>query len=271
MRKFVTGGSGTIGSRLVSLGFEPLDVRDIQQLVRRVTDSSKPFVLVHCAGIVGPDLVDSNPDLAWSVNVRQTSALANALATLPNLFRFVNVSSSHVYASSENPVSESAEVSPRSLYALQKLEAERLVYEAFADRSGDFLIARVFSILDLVKVAKFSLGGSLANIVQGQRETEIRFADDVRDFLAPLQVAECLYSLALKQTVDPLLNVASGQGLTVRDASALALAAYGAQPKPHNFISGKSTFPYQVADVSLLARHYGRSPTLAFQEVDLFS
>lgn len=159
MKLLVTGGAGYVGSTLTHAllsaghgvrvldslerggrallgvwshpGFELLagDVRDPELAGRAVVGVDG---VVHLAAIVGDPACARQPDLARSVNLDATLQLLD-LARRAGVRRFVFASTCSNYGripDASEPVSETSELRPVSLYAETKVAAERAILAA---------------------------------------------------------------------------------------------------------------------------------------------
>lgn len=84
----------------------------------------KPDVIVHCGAMTHVDNCELNPDQSYQQTVQSTINLI-ALAKECNA-RFVYISTDYVFDGKQGPYAEDAPVSPLSVYARHKLEAEQL-------------------------------------------------------------------------------------------------------------------------------------------------
>jgi len=139
-RFLITGGQGMLGRSFESeiAGFpgcvvrapgrEELDVRDPAAMQAAVTDAQDGWV-VHCAALVNVEGCAREPDLARAVivdgtrNAIELARAANARLFFPQTFL--------TYDGASNPIPESEAQRPLALYGEMKLEAQRLVEDAF--------------------------------------------------------------------------------------------------------------------------------------------
>ncbi len=96
----------------------------------KMVDLAEPDVIVNCVGIVGHDLVESNPIEAEDINVVLPERLAKL--TQERGLGLIHFSSDSVYSGNpeEAPFSEKSLTVPFSLYGHQKLESEIRVLQA---------------------------------------------------------------------------------------------------------------------------------------------
>ena len=164
----VTGGTGYVGSALVPRLAKKYPVRvlctedfgnpiagtegvefikgDITN-TKQVKDAMVGVEsVIHLAAIVTDELVDMNRGLGYRVNVGGTDILLGA-ALRAGVERFVYASSSSVYGKQNGqPATELTEPNPQTVYAVQKLDAERNVLGfGFADGVDNMTVTAVRS------------------------------------------------------------------------------------------------------------------------------
>jgi len=245
-----TGKSGTIG-RHFGTRVKRLAI-DLSQEIWSDTNLniSNGDIVIHCAAIVGNEAVLRNEKLAYQVNVLATRKLAQ-LARKKGASRFIYVSTAHVYANKETLITELDSVAPQNMYAEQKYEAETSVVEELSESNTEFCIARVFSVLDW-DVKAFTLGGSIRKLLDSRSGELLTNCDDIRDFLTPKTVADSLIAIAGKPGLIGVVNVCSGQGVTVRTAAQVMFEKSGIELPLEKTVAGNSLNPVLVGDNSKL-------------------
>lgn len=250
MNIYATGSTGTIGQHFT--GVFPLEGR----LLPYSYDATKlvsPAAVLHFASIVGVEKVNSNAEEARKVNVDGTIKLAKDVFHNTDA-KFVFASTSHVYDKSHFQLHEYSELKPRSNYALQKLEAEIACKEIFKNSPERLLILRIFSILGWSCGPK-TLAASIIHHLDNPELSPIKNGSDVRDFLSPKQVASISRSLSVNDKAFGIVNVCSGQGITVGEAASVFAAQRGS-----HFIScdeGTSDVPFLVGSNTNLKKLLG--------------
>jgi nucleoside-diphosphate-sugar epimerase len=104
------------------------DVRHLDQVVPALVGAD---AVVHLAELVGDPLCAHNPVMTLEINYLATAAIVLACQYL-QLTRFVYISSCSVYGASANPdtvLTEESPLSPVSLYAKLKIEAEQFILQ----------------------------------------------------------------------------------------------------------------------------------------------
>jgi nucleoside-diphosphate-sugar epimerase len=101
------------------------DLRDIEAIVRASRDAD---AVVHLGGLVGDPACALDHQLTKEVNLEATRTIARAARGL-GVQRFVFASSCSVYGSSDELLDEESALDPVSLYAISKMESERILLE----------------------------------------------------------------------------------------------------------------------------------------------
>ena len=250
MAIYATGTTGTIGSKFSSK-VTPIRVDFLEDAFpTNLPEFTCKDFLIHLGGIVGADLVASNIQRAYAINVEATVKIAKKFISESGKL-FVYVSSSHIYAPSFEKLTEDSKVAPQSHYAKQKLEAEKSLQALFNRVPERLCIVRVFSILDW-DVAPFTLGGGIAKLASKDEIHQLRNADDVRDFLTPQKVAESLEEIIRSQNLFGIVNLCSGEGTSVANAARAMLLKRNHEVPENRILHEKSSNPYVVGSNSKL-------------------
>jgi dTDP-4-dehydrorhamnose reductase len=130
----VTGASGQLGSELcrqlgvvaVPLTREKLDLSDFGQLNRTIADL-RPSIVINTAAYTQVDKAEQEPDLCRQINALAVGALAEACNQYDAML--VQISTDYVFGSKAErkvPYTETDAPNARGVYAITKLEGERL-------------------------------------------------------------------------------------------------------------------------------------------------
>jgi dTDP-4-dehydrorhamnose reductase len=167
-RILITGGSGKLGRELKKLFPDALtpthaemDISNAKSVVDYFTDPEHSISLViHTAAITDVRKCEEHKDVAIAVNVSGTRNIVNA-AERSNA-KMIHISTACVFNGETAPFCETDVPEPKNIYAMTKLEAEKVVqsyknhliirtnfvaYEpwlfpaAFTDRYGTYLYA----------------------------------------------------------------------------------------------------------------------------------
>ena len=114
------------------------------------------------------------------VNVTGLERLASIFVEKTNS-KFIYVSSSHVYRTSSNKISEVDAIEPQNLYAEQKYEAEECLQRIFVKCLERLVIVRVFSVLDW-GMGPNTLGNAISQLAK-HSSWVLQNGKDIRDFL----------------------------------------------------------------------------------------
>ena len=250
---FATGTGGTIGKHFGSrVSKIVIDLENMEKSFS-IPDLELKDIILHAAGIVGSINVNAIPDKSHTINVVGSSKLAK-YACDKNIARFVFVSSAHVYASSDLILDENSSTRPITMYAKQKLEAERNITEIFESAQEKLCIVRIFSVLDW-DVSDFTLGGAIKKLAEINSQSILRNIDDVRDFLTPNQVANALIAIANEPSLTGIVNLCSGVGTSVLNATQKMFESSGVKFPAERMVKGNSDNPYMVGTNSKLTSH----------------
>jgi nucleoside-diphosphate-sugar epimerase len=183
-------------------------------------------VLFHVAGPASVVASLEAPTEFARIHVAGTATALEA-SRRAGVARFVHVSSAEVYGVPErNPVDEAHRLQARSPYAAAKIGAERMV-EAFRFAHGlEAIILRPFSVYG----PRQSAGGVVARVVQQALTADAIELVDLtprRDFCFVEDVVDAMVLAADRRVAGdaPILNVASGVGVTIGELARAAAAA----------------------------------------------
>ncbi|OHE71209.1 MAG: hypothetical protein A2007_02830 [Verrucomicrobia bacterium GWC2_42_7] len=178
--------------------------------------------ILHLAALVPTNLVKEDPLKAFDVNVGGTINLLTELSTadLSKRCWFFYASTSHVYKSSDNPITERNEVSPVSLYGKTKQMAEDVVIETgkVLQYNLEICIGRIFSFYHKTQRSPFLYPTIIKRLEEEDLSKPffLHGADSVRDFLNAEEVVDIIIALSEKRTTG-IYNIASGKGIKIRD------------------------------------------------------
>jgi UDP-glucose 4-epimerase len=266
MTFLITGGTGVIGAyvarRLLELGedvvatssrgdatllgpirnqvqLERCDIRDTDTM-ERLLERHRPDAVIHLAAAL-PALCSQAPALAVEINVTASAALYAASARL-DVRRFVYASTKSAYGP-ELPleygppeyraIPEDLPAHPLWMYDVTKYAGE-LVLAAQQRQGGPELTSLRFATI--YGPGKGHRHGGAAGLtvlieagIRGQAYTLERGGDQVDDVIWVGDAAEGIVRAARAATpLRPLYNIATGEGIAVRDFAAVVAGAYPA-------------------------------------------
>lgn len=221
MKVGITGSSGVLGTiverKLNEKGYKVKcfegDIREIKELEDWIK-SDKFDSIIHLAAIVPPTEVKESLAKAFEVNSVGTRNLVEILSKeAPNTWMFY-ASTSHVYKSSPEPISEDGEIEPISEYGLTKYAGEVLAKMSYKN----LCIGRIFSMYHDTQKPPFLYANMISRLKKEDltKEFELYGAESVRDFLNAEEIADIIISLMEIKAVGTF-NIASGKGIKIRD------------------------------------------------------
>lgn len=228
MRIFVTGANGVLGRHvcrhLVTIAPDAevipnsADLTQADAIKTTLAEAGALDLVLHLAALVPVTEVKNDPARAYAVNVTGTANLMAGLAANGQTPRVLYCSSSHVYASSADPLREDAPTDPVSLYGKTKMLGEQAASYFAQAADIDLCIARVFSIHDPTQTGPY-LRPALMRRFETEDLTQpfkLPGANSLRDFLTAEEAARRVVLLATS-TATGVVNVGSGIGTKVAD------------------------------------------------------
>ena len=265
---FITGGAGFIGSKLVgrlveqneiviydnfrrnslkqnSFATHPNltvidgDILDYPKLRQAITGSQ---IVVHCAAVAGIDTVIKHPTETMRSNMVGTAKVIEAAATISNLERFVNFSTSEVFgreafrSEETDSTSIGAVGEARWTYAVSKLAAEHLT-KAYHQEFG----------MPTVSVRPFNVYGP-GQVGEGAMTTFIRRATNCEDLLIHGDGNQIRAWCYIEDFVDGLLTAiahpaAVGESFNIGNARAV-ITVYGLAQTILRVVGGDSKIKF---------------------------
>jgi len=159
-------GRQSLGEFLSHRRFELIegDTTDITKLTQALNGAS---AVIHLAGLVGDPACAVNPTFTRHTNIVATR-MAKDVAQSLGIFRFIFASSCSVYGTSEEAVTEDAELKPVSLYAQSKIDSENELL--FGGRDNFFVtVLRFATVFGHSRRPRFDL---VANLFTAQAITD---------------------------------------------------------------------------------------------------
>jgi|FLOH01.1.fsa_nt_gi dTDP-4-dehydrorhamnose reductase len=120
----------------------PLDITDNKR-VKQVIEKEQPDTILHLAAMTNVDGCETNPELAFKINV----SAVETLCTLTENRHFIHISSDYVFDGNKGPYSETDKVNPINVYGQNKLDSENIVKKY----KGTWTIVRTNVVFDYTK------------------------------------------------------------------------------------------------------------------------
>jgi len=241
----VTGGAGFIGSEVVSqlikknavvtvldnfssgkkqylpknnkkLKIIKGDITDEKIVKRAVKDQES---VIHLAAL--PFIPDSfyypadffNVNTTGSVNLLWKSIQSNSVD------RFIHISTSEVYGSAQFvPMDENHPTAPHSTYAVSKLAGDRVAFTLHKENGFPVVIIRPFNSYGPKYTQPYIIPEIMNQLLNGTKELMLGNVDATRDFTYVSDTADAIIrSLSSKKAVGEIINVGSGNEISIRD------------------------------------------------------
>lgn len=306
MKVLVTGADGFVGRRLVSRlladGREvyaavrpgqssagddlagdgrsavrclPLELADPESVRRCVAESYD--AVVHLAAVSSGPEAAADPGYAWVVNAAGTARIAGLLAEAKRTGRgdplLLVVSTGEVYGrGDEAPRRETDPVAPCSPYAASKAGAEQAALQAWRRTGLRVVVARAFGHTGPGQDTRFVVPAFAQRLKVAKRlgapVVKVGTLEPVRDILHVEDVIDAYARLLTRGQPGETYNVASGQGIALRDLFFTLAAMLGIRPVPEADpdLMREADIPYLVGDAGKLRTHTGWAPRRSLED-----
>lgn len=240
---FVTGASGSLGTRLVRRLSTASPKRVVAFARQPVSSRERGFALPGVENKAGSILCDSDLDqalldcdvvfhLAGLVNVACSASdpasyfESNTLGSIRTfdacrrngVSRVIYTSTGYVYGIPKNsPISEDHPTAPLSPYAASKLAGEYALHGFCSGQSMVGRIARISNIYGASNLTSNVTGSSISQALLQQGEIKLRNLASVRDFIHADDVVEALLLFAavdIQSTECATVNISTGKGVS---------------------------------------------------------
>lgn len=246
-----------------------LDVRSAPD-VDAMLEHAHPDIIVHLAGIAFPPAAERDPAAAYDVNtlgaVRLLSSVARHRAAGAGDPVVLIVGTAFQYGrhdESEQPLSESAELRPVSVYGASKAAQEIAALQAARDRGLRVICTRSFNHSGPGQPADYLLPALVKRVTQLRAGDALRVGNDtVRDYLHVADVADAYVALCERGRPGEVYNVSSGIGVGAHQLArdVLLQAGVRADISTDPSLMRATDIPMLVGSPAKLARDTGWTP-----------
>ena len=249
MKLLATGCSGGLGRYI--LADTEIDFRNFQSnnSLSSLEVHSNESALIHLAAMTNIREVQDNPVESYKVNVTSSLDLFRTFAKNGGK-RFIFASTGHVYGKTlvDRLSSEKDLLNPLSLYAEQKISAEKSLLQEAENSGVELITLRIFSIFGMGMKSHFLAGRIEAAVKNLDSFPKVLNSEDVRDFSSPSDIASLIQkSVGIPVRGSLTINLCTGQGITVREI----VKSNFPDITDDCFVTGNSETPRLVGDPKL--------------------
>jgi dTDP-4-dehydrorhamnose reductase len=212
MKIFITGGSGLVGSNVLSYfkendctvigshlshqtkGTVFFDTINLKNVANFDLVNYAPDVIVHCGAMTNVDLAEEKPEESFLNTITSTRNLIELAKQ--NKTKFIYISTDYVFNGETGFYKESDSPNPINIYGKHKLEAEKIVLESL----NDSLVIRITNVYGKEERNK-NFVARLVNQVKNCQDIELSLPYD--QYATPINardVAKALWILINKKS-----------------------------------------------------------------------
>ena len=223
----LTGAKGVLGRSIQeywrNVDWVPFtgDIRFFTDVSKWICDSQPLDGLIHLAAMVPTKKVEENPFEAFQTNVVGTCHILEAVknTNLNNNSCWIFLaSSSHVYGSSEQPLSEDAILKPMSIYGETKRQAEEWANIYLKNSGLNICIGRIFSYSSKLQAKEYLIPSLIEKINNAAKNSvlEIYGLHGTRDFISTGEICRVIRHFFEKR-ITGTINIGSGEPVKLFD------------------------------------------------------
>lgn len=221
----ITGSTGVLGRILneklkapdYNISNFKGDIREMSEIRKWLVDSNFDLIF-HFASIVPVKKVNNDPLNAMRVNAGGTfNLLYEIINNRLNPWIFYP-SSSHVYQSSDNSISENDLIKPQSLYGETKLHGELVIEYVKKFYEINICIGRIFSFYHDYQETPFLYPTTIERLSNHNKNKsfEVYGGNNTRDFSNAEEIIDIIIKLS-ELKYNGIINIGSGKGTKVVD------------------------------------------------------
>ncbi|PDH19047.1 MAG: NAD-dependent dehydratase [Pelagibacterales bacterium MED-G41] len=250
----LTGSTGSLG-KVVLKNFR---LKKINTFKNDITNRKKVFewiqknnfdVIIHLAAVVPIKTVNKNRTKAKNVNFYGTKNIVDACVK-SNISWFFFSSTSHVYSSSKNKISENFSTKPISFYGNTKLQAEKYIIKKLNKKKISYCIGRIFSTTNKDQKKGYLIPDLKKRISKSKKKLVLKNLNHFRDFISMTNISKVIFYL-LNKRYKGIINIASGNPIHLKDIALTILKKHN--KKNYEFIDN-TTATSLVGNISKLKK-----------------
>ncbi|MFC1854846.1 NAD-dependent epimerase/dehydratase family protein [Candidatus Dependentiae bacterium] len=214
---FSTGNVENLNNVLHKIELIVGDIRSKEDCGKAVADKS---VIFHMAAIASVPEAEKNPQKCKEINVMGTKTLFSATADQKLAPKIIFSSSAAVYGDHKGVCRESIKPNPLSIYAVSKLEGERLCQNYCKRNNACAIALRYFNVYGKTQAQKKENSGVIATFTAALKSgCKITFFGDgsqMRDYVHVSKVVDA--NMVAAASIIPefdIFNVASGKSISL--------------------------------------------------------
>ena len=225
----LTGHTGSLGkiiknkNKNVKFSFYKNDIRN-RRKVSEWIQKKKPDLLIHLAAIVPIKEVEKNRKYALEVNYHGTKNIVDSILR-SNIKWFFFASTSHVYGSNKNKISEKFSTKPLTFYGLTKLKAEKYIIKKLKKSKTKYCIGRIFSTANNKQKKNYLVPDLIKRIKHTKKKILLTNLNHYRDFISMILINKIIFVL-FKKNFSGIINIGTGKKIYLQNIAKYILKKY---------------------------------------------
>ena len=216
----ITGYTGSLGKEIIknnsiySLSYFKGDIRKKNDIFNWLNNNQLDAI-IHLAAIVPIKVVNGNKKKAYDVNYNGTKNLINVVKNF-NLKWFFFASTSHVYSSQKNKITEKTLIKPISYYGKTKYLSEKYLIKKLKETEINYCIGRIFSTTNKNQKKNYLIPDLKKKIKSAKKKIILNNLNHYRDFISMKDISKIIFFLA-KKKYQGIINIGSGKKVYLKD------------------------------------------------------
>lgn len=250
----ITGSTGSLGQEILkNKHFKFIkyknDIRSKSNL-KRWFKLNHFDAVIHLAAIVPIKEVNSNKKKAYDVNYIGTKNLVNEVKS-HKVKWFFFASTSHVYASNKNKISEKNNSKPLSYYGFTKKKSEEYIIKSLSKKNLNYCIGRIFSTTNKNQKKNYLVPDLKKKIKNANNTILLNNLNHYRDFISMKDISEIIFFLFYKN-YNGIINLGTGKKTHLKKIAKIIAKKFN---KNLQFEDNKIS-TYHIANITKLKKIY---------------
>ena len=224
----ITGSSGSLGKELLKFKEYRFikykgDIRS-KNKIRNWFKMNKFDAIFHLAAIVPIIDVNSNKEKAYDVNYIGTKNIVDEVK-IHKIKWFFFSSTSHVYASNKNKISEKSICKPISYYGYTKKKSEDYIIKNFKKSNIKYCIGRIYTTKNINQKKNYLIPDLKKKIQKSKKNIILKNLNHYRDFISMTDISKIIFFL-FRKNFKGIVNLGTGKEVHLKKIGKIIAKKY---------------------------------------------